>query len=83
MFNPALFQTVAEMEGITHGIRPGSPRKVQIKVPQSDGSTDLSNKALRIQAKYGVKPLAKKKEENKSMRDMCCALWKRGFNAWA
>jgi len=60
-------QTVAEMEGITHGIRPGSPRKVKIKVPEEDTKQDLSNKNLRIQAKYGIKPLDNnKKDEKKS-----------------
>ncbi|KAL4237693.1 Dynein heavy chain 14 [Mactra antiquata] len=56
--------TVAEMEGITHGIRPGSPKKVKIKVPQ-DEPKELNSKALRIQAKYGVTPLANKKEDEK------------------
>ncbi|XP_053375328.1 uncharacterized protein LOC123528107 isoform X2 [Mercenaria mercenaria] len=57
--------TVAEMEGITHGIRPGSPRKVKIKVPEEP--KELNSKALRIQAKYGVTPMDdKKKEEPKS-----------------
>lgn len=55
------------MEGITHGIRPGSPRKVKIKIPVEEPKEQLTNKALRIQAKYGVTPLSeKKKEEPKS-----------------
>jgi len=63
-----IFQTVAEMEGITHGIRPGSPRKVKIKLPENEPK-DLSNKTLRIQAKYGVIPLSEKKtDEKKSKR---------------
>ena len=53
------------MEGITHGIRPGSPRKVKIQEPKPE-TKDLSNKALRIQAKYGVGSGIKKKEEKKS-----------------
>ena len=53
------------MEGITHGIRQGSPRKVKISVPK-DEPKDLSSKALRIQAKYGVVPLSEKKQEKKS-----------------
>ena len=58
-------QTVAEMEGITQGIRPGGPRKVKIQEPKPE-PTNYSNKTLRIQAKYGVGSGAKKKEEKKS-----------------
>lgn len=62
--------TVAEMEGITQGIRPGSPRKVKIQTPEDDNRIEsLSNKAMRIQAKYGVGALiSKKKSEQKSDR---------------
>ncbi|WAR20146.1 DYH6-like protein, partial [Mya arenaria] len=57
--------TVAEMEGITHGVRPGSPRKVKIKVPVEDVKPELNTKTLRIQAKHGIKPLAEKKKDEK------------------
>ena len=60
-----VFQTVAEMEGITHGIRPGNPRKVKIQAPKTE-EKNYSNKTLRIQAKYGIGSAAKKKDEKKS-----------------
>ena len=53
------------MEGITHGIRPGSPKKVKIQEPKPE-TKDYSNKTLRIQAKYGIGSGIKKKEEKKS-----------------
>ena len=57
------------MEGITHGIRAGGSRKVTIKVPQEPAKPEVTSKDLRIQAKYGVVPMADKpkEEEKKSM----------------
>ena len=59
------------MEGITHGIRPGSPRKVKIQVPKAkEEEKTYDNKTLRIQAKYGIGAAAKKKDEKKSKCDL-------------
>ena len=58
-------QTVAEMEGITKGIRQGGPRKVKITLPVQQVE-EVNNKAKRIQTKYGlILHDSKKKEEEK------------------
>ncbi|KAK3092231.1 hypothetical protein FSP39_000084 [Pinctada imbricata] len=56
--------TVAEMEGITTGIRPEGSKKVKIKAPIAE-EVKVTSKS-KLQAKYGYNaksPLEKKKEE--------------------
>ena len=64
-FVPTTMQTVAEMEGITHGIR---PEAVVTKVRDKDGKVIREEKKLKykIKTRYGLIPVYEKKEEKKS-----------------
>lgn len=48
-----MFQTVAEMEGITTGIRDeNNPKKVKIQVPKEEAVPVVTSKT-KLQEKYG------------------------------
>lgn len=56
-----ILQTVAEMEGVTAGIRPEGYKKVKVVEPPTPEPEPQSFK-LRLKAKYGDKPAAKPKK---------------------
>ncbi|XP_052105827.1 dynein axonemal heavy chain 6-like isoform X2 [Mytilus californianus] len=61
--------TVAEMEGITHGIRPEGTKKVHIQAPPKEEVKKLDSKA-KLQKKFGIKTLEEKKKEEKSSKPL-------------
>jgi hypothetical protein len=66
-------QTVAEMEGVTRGIRPEGEKHVTIALEQSeeDESMGTKNTKYTIRSKYGNIPVRDKKDKAKCELYVC------------
>ncbi|KAJ8308269.1 hypothetical protein KUTeg_013143 [Tegillarca granosa] len=78
--------TVAEMEGITSGIRPEGSKKVKIKVPEPKDAVEVMTSKLKLEQKYGgTKMREKKKDESKRSKPLYAEIaeWRKILNRLA